>query len=75
MWFHTADQQYPTTSLWQWFNALPGNWNACHNECEGKSWSQLSLNHTFDHHVFTRHRAFMDNGNRADFGRDIENGL
>lgn len=57
-----------TTSLKDLFDQLPGSWAPCHDNCEGgREWHTESTNHNGDSPVFQNHRAFMDNGDRADF--------
>ena len=54
-----------TTSLHDLFVALPGGWDPCHNKCEGQEWYKASQAH--NQTLFMSHRAFMDNGDKADY--------
>lgn len=56
-----------TTSLKFYFDELAGGWNPCHNECEGVQWWLEAKHHNKESQIWKKHRAFMDNGDSADF--------
>lgn len=61
-----------TMTLFELYSGFPGNFAPCHNTCEqgdlaGRMWSIESQSHISDSPIFLDHRAFMDNGDQADF--------
>lgn len=61
-----------TMTLFELYSGFPGSFAPCHNTCEqgdlaGRMWSIESQSHVSSSPIFTNHRAFMDNGDQADF--------
>ena len=56
--------------MWLYYNDLPGKWNPCHDMCAPQDtieWATLTHKHDKSAKIWHTHRAFMDNGDIADF--------
>lgn len=56
-----------TSTLRDLFYELPGNWNPCHDQCEGASWSEATWTGVVAQSIFMKHRVFMDNGDNSNW--------
>jgi hypothetical protein len=64
--FHIGANKAGTTSMWLFYQDLPGKWNPCHDLCgpKNKQWTDV---HNKNDPVLADHRVFMDNGDVSDF--------
>lgn len=68
--FHIGANKAGTTSMWLYYTDLPGEWSPCHDMCppeDSTEWATLTHNHNKESKIWHNHRAFMDNGDVADF--------